>query len=139
MVQVHVPQGVGVRVPSVGTKIKKAGCESNLPFILVPTSEAPARLAGGTRKPCPAGQGGVAERDRAPSVGTKLKRSVAQATGLFHFGGLALQMDALPAQRPLPLPLPLRVARCRCRCCRFPSPFALSACAASVSKGHPCR
>src|ERR1700712_3736126 len=40
-------------------------------FILMPTSEAPARRAGGTRKPCPAGQGGVAERDRAPSVPLK--------------------------------------------------------------------
>src|SRR3954471_11553502 len=43
--------------------------------VVAPASEAPARLAGGTRKPCPAGQGGVAERDRAPSVGTKTKKA----------------------------------------------------------------
>src|SRR5205085_1691415 len=72
--------------PSVGTKQKRSVAQATDLLRLGRTSKAPSRFAGGTRKPGPAGPGGVAERDRAPSVGTKQKRPVAQATGLLRLG-----------------------------------------------------
>ena len=70
--------------PSVGTKQKRSVAQATGLSRLAATSKAPARFAGGTRKPGPAGPGGVAERDRVPPWAPKQKRSVAQATGLLR-------------------------------------------------------
>src|SRR5450830_1797867 len=84
MVQVHVPQGVGVRVPPWAPKHKRSVDESQPAFcVLGHTSKAPARLAGGTRKIGLARPIGVAVRDRVPPWAPKHKRSVDESQPAF--------------------------------------------------------
>jgi hypothetical protein len=53
----------------VGTKFKRSIAQAIGLFHYPPTSTAPARWAGGTRKVGPPRPAGVAEGDRATSVG----------------------------------------------------------------------
>src|SRR5450830_548058 len=84
MVQVHVPQGVGVRVPPWAPKHKRSIDENQSAFCVLETaSKAPARLAGGTRRFGLARPNGVAARDRVPPWAPKHKRSIDENQSAF--------------------------------------------------------
>src|SRR5450830_282011 len=90
MVQVHVPQGVGVRVPPWAPKHKRSIDENQSAFCVLETaSKAPARLAGGTRRFGLARPNGVAARDRVPPWAPKHKRSIDENQSAFCVLGTA--------------------------------------------------
>ena len=111
MVQVHVPQGVGVRVPPWAPCQREKSSRKRAFFS--PTSKAPARFTGGTRKRWLASHCGVAARDRVPpwAPGQREKSSRKRAffspsdpqsiqTAIFH---LRSHSFARHAARPMKL------------------------------------
>ena len=94
MVQVHVPQGVGVRVPPWAPDTKRRLREQPLFLLCTQAQHLRAVREGRERSGMQAGPG---SRDvTETSVGTKYKKEVAKAASFFYGCTRAQHLRALP-------------------------------------------